>query len=321
VERERLKAKAERLKAITFKECAEQYLRVHSGRWKNARAAAQWGATLESYVYPQIGALAISDIEVAHIQKTLAAIWERIPETAKRLRGRIETILTFAAAGQLRSGPNPASWDILQHLLGTGRKKTEHHAALPFAEAAAFFASLREKSSITSAALRFVILTATRTGEALGATWEEIDLPARMWVIPGGRMKGGREHRVPLSDGALALLKSLPRRSRYIFTADHHKPLNGKALRELLHLIRPGITVHGFRSSFSDWAHERTPHANHVIELSLAHSVGSSVEKAYRRGDLLEKRRQLMAAWDKFLTSPIPAGATVTPLRKVAADA
>jgi integrase len=320
VERERLKAKAERLKAITFRECAEQYLRVHAQHWKNAKHAKQWGTTLETYVYPQLGNLAVADIDTPHIQRVLAPIWDRIPESARRLRGRIETVLTYAAAGQLRSGPNPASWDILQHLLG-GRRQTTHHPALRFAEAPAFFLSLRGKNSISSRALQFTILTATRTGETLGAEWGEIDFDNKTWTIPASRMKAGKEHRVPLSESAVVLLKSLPRQGPYVFTADHHKPLNSKALRDLLHQIKPGITTHGFRSTFSDWAHERSAHANHVIELSLAHSVGSSVEKAYRRGDLLEKRRQLMAAWDKFLTSPIPAGATVTPLRKVAADA
>jgi integrase len=322
VERARLKAKAERLKAVTFKECAEQYLRVHARHWKSAKHAKQWGTTLETYVYPQIGNLAVADIEVEHVRRVLVPAWERIPESARRLRGRIETVLTYATAGQLRSGPNPASWDILQHLLG-GKRQTTHHPALPFAEVPAFFLLLREKNSITSRALQFTILTATRTGEALGATWEEIDLQAAVWAIPAARMKGGKEHRVPLSESAMALLKLLPRREGcpYVFTADHRKPLNSKALREQLYLIRPGITTHGFRSTFSDWAHERTAHANHTIELALAHSVGNAVEKAYRRGDLFEKRRQLMAAWDRFLTTPLPASATVTPLRKVAADA
>jgi integrase len=177
---------------------------------------------------------------------------------------------------------------------------------------------LREKNSISSRALQFTILTATRTGEALGAEWGEIDFDNKTWTIPAARMKAGKEHRVPLCESTMLLLKSLPRQGSYVFTADHRKPLNPKALRDLLHQIKPGITTHGFRSSFSDWAHERSAHSNHVIELSLAHVVGSGVERAYRRGDLFEKRRQLMAGWDRFLTTPIPASATVTPLRAAA---
>jgi integrase len=240
------------------------------------------------------------------------------------VRSRIEAVLTFAVAAKFRNaGPNPASWEIFRHLLPT-KRSTTHHRALPFVEAPAFFAELRGRDSATSRALQFTILAAARTGEVLGAKWNEIDLEAKCWVVPAQRMKSGREHRVPLGESAITLLESLPRHSAdgHVFHASgrHDGPLDPKAMRELLRAMRPGASVHGFRSSFSDYAHERTGHSNHVIELSLAHSIGSKVEQSYRRGDLFEKRRRLMEDWNRFLAKPLPAGATVTPLRKVAAD-
>jgi integrase len=309
-ERERLAQKAAQAKAVTFKECCEQNLRLHSGDWKSAKHGAEWSTTLKSYAFPVLADLAVADIETGHVQRVLEPIWQRIPETARRVRGRIEVVLIYATAAKFRHGDNPANWDVLQHLL-PGKKTTTHHPALPFVEAPAFFAELRGRDSATSRALAFTILAAARTSEALGARWDEIDLEAKCWTVPAQRMKSAREHRVPLGDSAIALLKSLPRHSAhsYVFHASgqHNKPLDSKAMRELLRAMRPHATVHGFRSAFSDWAHERTPHANHTIELSLAHAIGNAVEKAYRRGDLFEKRRRLMADWDRFLTSPIPA--------------
>jgi integrase len=320
-ERERLRARAAREKVVTFRECAKMYLRTHSSKWRNARHAAQWTDTLKNYVYPTLGDLDVSHIDTGHVQRALEPIWQRIPETARRTRGRIEMILTYATAAKFRSGDNPASWDILQHLLG-GKKTVEHHRARPYAEVPPFFAKLRENESARCRALQFTILTAARTGEVLGAKWSEIDLAAMTWTVPADRMKSGREHRVPLSDSAVALLQALPHRDGYVFHAPgrHGQPLNNKAMLGLLNEMRAGSSAHGFRSSFSDWAHERSAFSNHVIELSLAHSIGNAVEAAYRRGDLFEKRRQLMAAWAQYLTTPLPASATVTPLRK-AADA
>ena len=324
IKRERLRIKAEQAKAITFRECCEQYLRLHSGDWKSAKHGAEWSTTLRSYAFPVLADLAVADIDTGHVQRVLEPIWQRIPETARRVRGRIQAVLTYATAAKFRSGDNPASWDILQHLLG-GKKTTTHHAALAFGAVPAFFAELRGRDSATSRALQFTILTAARTGEVLGAKWDEIDLEAKCWTAPAQRMKSGREHRVPLGGNALALLESLPRHSAdgHVFHASgrHDRPLDPKAMRELLRAMRPAATVHGFRSAFSDWAHERSAHSNYVIELSLAHSIGSKVEQSYRRGDLFEKRRRLMEDWNRFLTTPLPASATVTPLRKVAADA
>jgi integrase len=307
-ERERLRAKAASAKPVTFRECGEMYLRVHSDKWRNARHRAQWAATLQSYVYPALGDLAVADIEVGHVQRALEPIWQRIPETARRVRGRIELVLTYATAAKFRSGDNPASWDILQHLLG-GKKIVMHHSALPFIEAPAFFAELRDKDSATCKALQFTILTAARTGEVLGAQWAEIDLQAKVWTVPAPRMKSGHEHRVPLSSGAMALLKSLPRREGcpYVFTADHRKPLHDKAMLDVVYQMRPGTSVHGFRSTFRDWCSERTNFPREVCEMALAHAVGDKVEAAYRRGDLFEKRRRLMAEWQKYLAKPIPA--------------
>jgi integrase len=307
-ERERLAQRAAQAKAVTFKECAEMYLKVHSEKWRNARHRAQWAATLSSYVYPAFGSLAVGDVDVGHVVRALEPIWRRVPETARRTRGRIEMVLAYATAAKFRHGDNPANWDVLQHLLG-GKKTVEHHAALAFAEAPVFFAKLQESESVSCRALAFTILTAARTGEVLGAKWDEIDIEAAIWTVPAARMKSSREHRIPLSDGAVGILKALPRHGAYVFHAPgrHGKPLDDKAMLDVLYRLRPGVTVHGFRSSFRDWAAERTNYPNHVVEMALAHSIGSAVEKSYRRGDLLEKRRQLMAGWDRFLTTPIPA--------------
>jgi integrase len=322
LEREHLRAKAERAKATTFKECAAAYLKVHADKWRNARHRAQWSATLESYVYPAIGDLAVADIAKEHVRRALEPIWQRIPETARRVRGRIESVLQYATAAELRSGDNPASWNILKHLLG-GKTTASHHAAMPFADAPAFVDKLRQYDSATCRALLFTILTAARTGEVLGAQWPEIDLKARVWTVPAARMKSSREHRVPLSDSAVAILKAIPRHDGgFVFHAPgRNKKLEDRSMREVLNRMRPGATVHGFRSSFRDWCAETTAFPNHVVEMALAHAVGDKVEAAYRRGDLFEKRRRLMAAWDGFLSKPIPAGATVMPLRKVAAEA
>ena len=320
--RERLAQRAAQAKAVTFKECAEMYLKVHSDTWRNARHRAQWVATLSTYIYPVLGGFAVADIDVGHVQRALEPIWQRIPETARRTRGRVEMILSYATAAKFRSGDNPASWDVLQHLLG-GKKQVAHHPALPFIEAPNFFSELQSKDSVTCKALQFIILTAARTGEVLGAKWDEIDLPARMWTVPAARTKSAREHCVPLSDSAVAILKGLPRHGAYVFHAPgrHGKPLHDKAMLDVVYQMRPGTSVHGLRSMFRDWCAERTNYPNHVVEMALAHSIGSAVEKAYRRGDLFEKRRRLMEDWNRFLTTPIPAGTAVIPLRKVAADA
>jgi integrase len=322
--REQLAQRAAQAKAATFEECAAMFLKVHSDKWRSDTHRAQWASSLKAYAFPVLGGLAVADIEVGHVQKALGLIWRRVPETARRTRGRIEMVLDYATAARLRHGDNPASWKVLKHLLG-GKKQVEHLAALPFIELPTFYAELRKDESIPCQALRFAILTASRTGEVLGAEWSEIDLAAKMWIVPAARMKGGREHRVPLNNTAVAILKALPRRGPYVFSIGlHGERLADKALRRELSRLRPGVTTHGFRSSFRDWAAERTNYPNFVVEMALAHSIGGAVEKAYRRGDLLEKRRKLMEQWEQFLANPPveKMGTNITPIhRKVSAEA
>jgi integrase len=244
-------------------------------------------------------------------------------ETASRVRGRIEAVLDWAAVRKLRSGDNPARWKgHLQHVLPARSRlaKPQHHAALPYAEVPAFMAALRQRDGVAARALEFTILTAARTGEVIGARWEEIDFTAKTWTVPGVRMKAGHEHRAPLSDRAIEILTSLPREGRnpFVFIGPRAGGLSNMAMAAVLRRMdRAEITVHGFRSTFRDWAAETTAFPNHVVEMALAHTIGNRVEAAYRRGDLFDKRRRLMAEWAKYCTS-LPAekvGPTVVPIR------
>ena len=317
--RERMAKRAEQAKAVTFRECAEMYLDVHADHWKNAKHRSQWRTTLETYAFPAIGDLSVADVDESHLLKILQPIWKTKTETASRVRARIENILGYATASRFRNGDNPARWrGHLKTLLGGGSKKVDHHAALPFLEAPAFMAEQRERESTSARALELLILTATRTNEVLGATWDEID--GKTWTVPPERMKAKAEHRVPLTDRALQILRGVPKPHRgFLFSNGHGKPLSNMAMLELLRGMRPGLTVHGFRSSFRDWAAEKTNFPNHVAEKALAHKVPDKVEAAYRRGELFEKRRKLMEQWQRFLDKPFPAtGATVTPLRTAA---
>ncbi|MBC7103815.1 MAG: integrase arm-type DNA-binding domain-containing protein [Parvibaculum sp.] len=307
-------------RAVTFREAAERYIEAHRPGWKNAKHADQWGSTLEAYVYPTIGALPVAAVDVALVLKCIEPIWSTKPETAGRVRGRIESVLDWAAARGYRTGDNPARWrGHLDKLLPPKSKvaKVKHHAAMPYADVPAFMAELRDRSDNSSRCLEFAVLTASRTGEAIGARLEEIDLSAKVWTIPAERMKGGREHRAPLSDRALEIVRSMPREGDFVFPgAKAGQPLSNMAL--LMTLRRMGhedLTAHGFRSSFRDWAAEQTAFPNEVAEMALAHAVGDKVEAAYRRGDLLAKRRQLMDAWAKFCSSPRTAGADVLPIK------
>jgi len=313
--------RAEQAKAQTFAQCTEKYLTVHGTKWRNAKHAAQWRATLEAYAYPVIGDLNVSDIDEGHLVRVLQPIRKKIPETARRVRGRIEAVLGYATVSKFRSGDNPARWrNHLETLLGGTQKAVKHHAALPFIDAPAFMAELRGQKSPSASALEFAILTAGRTGEVIGARWSEIDLKHKTWTVPASRMKAKREHRVPLCDRAVAILKGLEHRGDFVFgTAVTGKPLSNMALLELLRGVRPGVTTHGFRSSFRDWASERTNFPPDVVEMALAHTITNKVEAAYRRGDLFEKRRKLMEAWAGFLAKPLPAeGANVTALNATA---
>jgi integrase len=317
-------ARAEKAKAQTFRECAEKYLAVHGDKWKNPKHAAQWRATLATYAHPIIGDLNVADIDEAHLVRVLEPIWRKIPETARRVRGRIEAVLGYATVSKFRTGDNPARWhNHLQTLLGGTQKAVEHHAALPFAEVPAFMVELRGRNSTSASALEFAVLTAARTGEVIGALWDEIDLKAKTWTIPKERMKANADYRVPLTPRAVEVLSSLERRGTHVFgthvfgTPVTGKPLSNMALLELLRGMRAGFTVHGFRSAFRDWAAERTNYPNHVVEKALAHSIPDKVEKAYRRGDLFEKRRRLMLEWEKYLSRPSAEAADVHDLAAV----
>jgi integrase len=310
--------RASAAKATTFRQCADAFIASHESGWRNASHRSQWVNTLAQHVHPTLGGLSVADIDTALVMKTIEPIWKTIPETASRVRGRIEAILDWAKVSGYRMGENPARWrGHLDHLLPARAKvaRVRHHAALPYAEIGAFMATLRQDSSVGARALEFTILTAARTGEALGATWEEFD--AEVWTIPAERMKGGREHRVPLSDPMLALLRQMRgvRTNDFVFPGRRGR-LTPKTMQLVLRRTGHGGTVHGFRSSFRDWASERTGFTREVAEMALAHSVGSDVEQAYRRGDLFGKRRRLMDAWADYCAKPSGAGA-VTPIRAV----
>ncbi|WP_343618685.1 integrase arm-type DNA-binding domain-containing protein [Ralstonia sp.] len=303
----------EAARSMTFAACASSYIETHRAGWKNAKHVAQWQSTLKTYADPVVGSLPVQDVDTNHVMRVLEPIWHAKPETATRLRGRIAAILDWATVRGLRQGLNPARWQgHLESLLPSRAKirAVEHHAALPFDELGAFLEELREQSGSAARALEFLILTAARTNEVIGAQWDEFDLEQEVWVCPATRMKGQREHRVPLSAQAMTVLKQMgqDRTSIYVFPgAKDGKPLSNMAMLALLKRMgRADLTCHGFRSTFRDWAAERTNFAREVAEAALAHIVGDKVEAAYRRGDLFEKRRQLMAHWGKFGTSPPP---------------
>jgi len=329
----RLRERLEAAKAMTFKQCADSYIASHRAGWRNAKHAAQWEATLATYAYPAIGDLPVQEIDTGLVCKVLEPIWTAKPETAGRVRGRIEAILDWAKARDYRAGENPARWrGHLDKLLPARSKvaKVEHHAALPYAELPSFMADLRAEEGIAARALEFLILTAARTGETIGARWSEVNLAEKIWLIPGERMKAGKAHRVPLSAPALAILDKMQALRRqadrpsdqFVFPGRKAgKPLSNMAFMMLLRRMgRDDLTAHGFRSSFRDWISERTDTPAEIAEMALAHVVGSKVEAAYRRGDLLDRRRKLMAAWGEFCNEPADKlGNNVTPLRTSAA--
>jgi integrase len=308
--------------AMTFKKCAEAYISAHRAEWKNARHAGQWPTSLAQHVYPLIGDLPVASVDTPAVITVLTPLWERVPETAIRVRGRLERVLDWAGTSGYRQGDNPARWrGHLENLLSKPKSAAErkreaarrdgHHAALPYPEIADFISGLQARKGVAAKALEFLILTAARTNEVLGATWAEIDLEGRVWTIPGSRMKAGKEHRVPLSDAAVALLDTSQPRPF---------PLGSMALLNLLQrrMNRHDLTVHGFRSTFSDWCAEQTTFPSEVREMALAHTVGDKVEAAYRRGDLLEKRRQLAEAWARYCEAPA-VGDRVVPIRGLVA--
>jgi integrase len=304
-QQERDRQRVEAMPPVTFKEAAVQYIGDHKAGWKNVKHSAQWSSTLQTYAYPVLGSMAVSAVDVADVLRVLKPIWAELPETASRVRGRIEAVLDYAKAHRWRTGENPARWKgTLDHLLPAPAKvrRVEHHAAMPYAKVPAFLASLSEQDGTAALALRFAILTAGRTGEVLGARSVEIDMDAATWTIPGSRMKAGRVHRVTLNEPAVELLRSLPRAGEYVFPgARQGEPLSDMAMLMLLRRLEASdVTVHGFRSSFRDWSAEQTGFPREVIEAALAHTTSGKVEAAYLRTDHFDKRRLLLDAWGRF---------------------
>ena len=304
---QRMAAKLETAKRITFGKCAEDYIATHKASWKNKKHVAQWESTFEGEdaATTAINELPVAAIDTALVLNVLRPIWKSKPETASRVRGRIERVLAWATVSEYRRGENPARWrGHLAEMLPAKTKvhRVKHHKALPYAEIPQFMSELRERHNVSARALEFTILSATRTNESIGARWSEIDLKEKIWTIPGERMKSKRPHRVPLSDRALAILAAVPREGDFVFPGGKaNKPLSDMAMLELARgMIGNGYTVHGFRSSFRDWCKEQTNFPREIAELALAHVLADKSEAAYSRGDALDKRRQLMAAWARY---------------------
>jgi integrase len=306
-------------KVITFSECAAKYIESHEASWRGVRNHAQWVRTLTIYAYPVLGNLPVSEITREHVLRVLRPLWLTKCETAGALRGRIERILSWAGAMGYREGANPAVWKGgLDHVLPSKAKvrPVVHHPALAFRDVPAFMGELRAREAIAARCLEFLILSAVRSAEAIGAKWDEIDLEARTWVLPRERTKTFKEFRVPLSSGAVALLKALPRDGEHVFIR-RGAMLSTMAMRALLmRMGRRDFTIHGFRATFSTWARETTNFAREVVEAALGHVVGDVVERSYARGDALERRRALMEAWGAYIDRE-PVSATVVPLRNV----
>jgi integrase len=303
---ERTAKRLEAAKSMTFQQCAVSYIKVHSASWRNEKHRAQWVSTLKSYAYPIFGKLPVASIDTALVLKVLEPIWSEKTETANRVRGRIETILDWARARGYRTGDNPARWrSHLDQILPRKSRiaPTKHRPALPYTNIPGFMRGLRARQGASARALEFLILTAARTGEVIGARAREIDAKNKMWVIPPSRTKSGREHRVPLCKPALEIVAFSGRLApdAFLFSGGDGKPLSNMAMLELLRgMGHADIVVHGFRSSFKDWAAETTAHENIVTEMALAHVVADGAEAAYRRGDLMLKRRALTDDWAQY---------------------
>ena len=308
----------------TFDQCAAAYIEAHRAGWKNAKHAAQWAATIKTYASPYFGALPVKDIDTAMVMRALRPIWVAKTETATRVGGRIKKIMGWAEALGYRpeGSKNPAQWrDHLDQLLPARGKvsKVRHHAALPYDELPPFMVALQAQYGTAALAMEFAILTAARTGEVIGATWPEIDLVNKVWIVPEERMKGGREHRVPLSARVIEILedvKSIRQGGDFIFPGlKRGKPMSDMALlMTLRRMDRDDLTTHGFRSTFRDWVSEQTSFSGEVAEMALAHAIKGKTEAAYRRGDLFDKRRDLMNIWASYCLSP-PATDNVIPIK------
>jgi integrase len=322
----RRQALASAATAQTFRQCAEAYIAAHEASWRYERHKEQWVSSLERHVYPRIGDLPVGAVDTGLVLKVLEPIWYETPASASCIRSRIEAVLGWATIRRYRTGDNPARWaNHLEHALpGTGKlRRVRHHPSLPYAETAAFMTELRKQAGVAPRAMELLILTAVRSGEVLGTRWDEIDLAERLWTIPEDRMKAARPHRVPLSDQAMMLLAEM-RKLRHADDGGHvfqgrrmGQPLAPMNLRNLLvRMERTDITTHGFRSTFRDWAAEQTTFPREVCEQALAHAIGNPTEMSYRRTDLLNKRKRLMAAWSDYCSTTAATSAAVVPLRR-----
>lgn len=307
-------------RAMTFRQCVDGYFKDHADAWRNHRYRSDWLASLQQYALPLLGSLPVGAIDTPLVLRVLKPIWGTIPETASRVRGRIERVLDWAVAHHYRNfGDNPARWGgRLEHALPARRKvaPVEHHASLPYVEIAGVMANLRSDASVTAAALQFIILTAARLNEVLGATWDEVDVINRTWIVPAHRMKGNRAQKVPLSELALAVLKTMQatRRNDWLFPGSREgRPVGHNSLWRLIKRASGNdeVTIHGLRSTFRDWAAERTNFPREVAEAALAHAVPDAVEAAYKRTDFFERRRKLMDAWADYCARPNAAGKVV----------
>ncbi|WP_303794396.1 tyrosine-type recombinase/integrase [Sandarakinorhabdus limnophila] len=313
-------AQAANVAGITFKAVAEAYIETNEGSWRNDKHRLQWKNTLSTYVYPVIGDLPVAKVGTAHVLQILEPIWKAKTETASRLRGRMETILDAAKARGYRDGENPARWrgHIAQILPARSRLTRGHHKAMPYEAVPAFVGALHQRAAVAALALEFAILTAARTGEVIGAKWGEVDLEKAVWTIPASRMKAGKEHRVPLSPRAVEILNAVQElRQEWLFPAVRGGTLSGMAMSMLLRRMQVDVTVHGFRSSFRDWCAESTGYGHEVAEMALAHTIDNKVERAYRRGDLFDKRRRLMGDWATFCISGGVDRDNVRPIRNL----
>jgi integrase len=319
-ERAKLKAAQEPSKRpMTFEACAMKFMAAKESEWSNATHRQQWRLTLKQFAYPVIGRRFVSDVDLPAVLRILEPIWESKRETASRLRGRIEAILDWAKVQGFSSGENPARWKgNLEHLLAKRNRRTDapkRHAAMPFADVPEFVRQLRAepRQDTINAALEFTILTAARNGEVIGARWAEIDLPGKVWTVPGERIKAGKEHRVPLCQRCIEILESMKqmRRNDWVFPSDRTDVgLGENSIYQRFKEMRPDLTVHGFRAAFRTWAGDCTNFAREVCEAALAHTVGDETERAYQRGDLFEKRRLLMESWAQHIANP-PGGNVV----------
>jgi integrase len=295
----------------TFGAFADKYIDAHERSWSNPKHVAQWKMTLGVYA-ASLRNKSVDEVSIDDVLAVLRPLWSTVPETASRLRGRIEAVLDAAKAKRLRTGENPAAWKgNLKHLLPARAKLSRgHHAAMPYKDIAAFIAKLRSCGGVAARALEFAILTAARSNEVRSATWEEIDTEAKVWTVPASRMKSRRDHRVPLSARAIEILDYMGRAGRHglIFPGRRGRPLSESTFAALLRWLHFEVTAHGFRSTFKDWAAETTTFANERSEAALAHVTGDKVERAYLRGDVLERRRELMAAWASFCETPAARG-------------